>query len=207
MAALRDLASAPTTNAALRGLTATVTTLQPQLRFLGPYFTVCNGWNTFWTFTSEHLSAPVPQGTAQRALLNFASLQDNSYGNAGAPEPANGQNVKNGPPVYFHGDVYEHAVNSSGAADCLRGQTGYIQRAFQYGAPQYNIDADPKGPGYFGYLLGPTYHTYGAYGAGQGLNPSSVPAGETFTPTPGGLAAQLPFSYAPSKAPTPVPAR
>ena len=40
--ALRDLAAAPATNAALRGLTATVTTLNPQLRFFGPYVTVCN---------------------------------------------------------------------------------------------------------------------------------------------------------------------
>ena len=41
---------------------ATVTTLQPQLRFLGPYITVCNYWNIFWTFVAEHFSGEVPTG-------------------------------------------------------------------------------------------------------------------------------------------------
>src|SRR4051812_4446745 len=45
MGALRDLATAPTTNAAINGLIDTVGTLQPQLRYLGPYVTVCNNWN------------------------------------------------------------------------------------------------------------------------------------------------------------------
>ncbi len=60
LSALQDLTTAPTTNGALRGLTATVTTLQPQLRFLGPFVTVCNHWNMFWTFTAEHFTAPTP---------------------------------------------------------------------------------------------------------------------------------------------------
>ena len=66
----RDLTSAPSTNAAIRALTATVTTLNPQLRFYGPYVTVCNSWNYFFTYLAEHFSEPDSTGVAQRALLN-----------------------------------------------------------------------------------------------------------------------------------------
>ena len=58
-APLEDLVKAPTTTGALRGLTATRSAhAQPQLRFLGPFVTVCNTWNQFWTFAAEHFSAP-----------------------------------------------------------------------------------------------------------------------------------------------------
>ena len=68
---LRKLAEAPGTNAALRGLTATVTTLNPQLRFYGPYVTVCNSFNYFFTYLAEHFSEPDTTGSAQRALVNL----------------------------------------------------------------------------------------------------------------------------------------
>ena len=91
-ASLRDLATTPTTNGALRGLTATVTTLQPQLRFLGPYITVCNYWNIFWTFAAEHFSAPDPTGSAQRVLLNTGDRQNDSVASTlGANEHATGK--------------------------------------------------------------------------------------------------------------------
>ena len=94
--ALRDLAEAPGTNAALRGLTATVTTLNPQLRFYGPYVTVCNSWNYFWTYLAEHFSEPDTTGSAQRALLNSTGRQEDSLGSMGADEPANGEGVHRG---------------------------------------------------------------------------------------------------------------
>jgi virulence factor Mce-like protein len=50
--ALRTLAESPTSLGSVRGLTATADTIQPQLRFLGPYVTVCNYWNFFWTFNA-----------------------------------------------------------------------------------------------------------------------------------------------------------
>ena len=53
LVSLRELARDPNTGIALRGLTANVTSLQPQLRFLAPYQTVCNYWNYFWTFLGE----------------------------------------------------------------------------------------------------------------------------------------------------------
>jgi len=51
-AALRSLARSaardPALAVALNGLTATVGTLNPMIRYLGPYVTVCNNFNYFW---------------------------------------------------------------------------------------------------------------------------------------------------------------
>ncbi|GAC1437142.1 MAG: hypothetical protein NVSMB51_10180 [Solirubrobacteraceae bacterium] len=189
---LNDLALAPTTNGALRGLTATVLTLQPQLRFLGPFITVCNYWNTFWDFIGEHFSAPTPQGTGQRAMLNFASLQNNSYGNKDSPQPANGEGVITPPPVFLHAQPYGHAVDNQGRADCVNGQAGQVYRANKFGDPNDKIAIDPVQPDGLGYPLGPTFAHYGPGGHGYGLNPAHVPAGETYTALAGGKAAQLP---------------
>ncbi|MGI8559598.1 MAG: MlaD family protein [Solirubrobacteraceae bacterium] len=192
LGALRDPAVAPTTNAALRGLTATVGTLQPQLRYLGPFITVCNYWNTFWDFVSEHLSSPSPQGTSQRALINFATQQTNGYGMAGSANQANGQGVPPGMnPTFFHGAPYNHAIDTQGRADCVNGQLGQIHRNNKYGDPTANIDVDPHQSDTVGYPEGPTYAHYSG-GHGIGLNPSTVPPGETFTPQAGGLAPKLP---------------
>ena len=93
LGALEDLVKAPTTVGSLRGLTATVGTLQPQLRYLGPYVTVCNSWNIFWTFAAEHLSAPDDTGSSQRALLNMATQTPGTdgIGSSGANEFAHGK--------------------------------------------------------------------------------------------------------------------
>jgi phospholipid/cholesterol/gamma-HCH transport system substrate-binding protein len=101
MGALEELTTEPATNTALRGLTATVTTLNPQLRYYGPFVTVCNSWNYFWTNVAEHFSEEDITGSAQRALFNFAGQQDNSLGAMGATAPANGENVKRGNAQYF----------------------------------------------------------------------------------------------------------
>jgi ABC-type transporter Mla subunit MlaD len=189
--ALKDLAQTPTTNAALRGLTATVATLQPQLRYLGPFVTVCNYWNTWWGFLAEHLSVPTPQGTAEHAAVLFPNMQDNSFGSLGASVPANGENVRpnSGAPEYFHGDPYAHVIDANGNADCIYGQRGYMYRAFKYGSPRFKIVEDSPLP--LGYRVGPTYKTY-VNGHGQGVNRDQVPAGETFTNKPGGLAPPMP---------------
>ncbi|MEA2314124.1 MAG: phospholipid/cholesterol/gamma-HCH transport system substrate-binding protein, partial [Solirubrobacteraceae bacterium] len=71
MAALKNLAQAPGTNIGINALTSTVSTLNPMIRYLGPYQTVCDGWNYFWTYLSEHISEQTSFGFAQRALLNF----------------------------------------------------------------------------------------------------------------------------------------
>ncbi len=58
LSALKDLAQAPGTNMAVNALTATVTTLNPMIRYLGPYVTVCNGWNYLWAEFQDLVSEP-----------------------------------------------------------------------------------------------------------------------------------------------------
>ena len=87
--ALKGLAQAPTTNMALRALTDTVGILNPLIRFLGPYQTVCNGFGYQFTYLGEHLTAQDSTGTAQRVLINSAPPQKNSLASEGAFEPAN----------------------------------------------------------------------------------------------------------------------
>jgi ABC-type transporter Mla subunit MlaD len=187
--ALLDLAQTPTTNAALRGLTATVGTLQPQLRFLGPFVTVCNYWNLFWAFTADVLSVPTPQGSAEHAGQLSVGQENNSLGQMGAPVPANGEGVAPGATPYrFHGEHWLHAVDANGNADCRRGQQGYVNRAFKFGDPRFHIDVDAQPP--INYRLGPTYKTW-VNGHGQGLNPDHIPPGETFTTEAGGLSPKL----------------
>jgi virulence factor Mce-like protein len=200
LGALDDLVKAPTTLGSLRALTATVGTLQPQLRFLGPYLTVCNYWNIFWTFAAEHLSAPDDTGSSQRALLNMGGQQPGSDGIAasGANEFAHGEGALPGnADQWVHNNVYGPAIGPDGQADCGAGQTGYIQA--------YNPlrDKSVKGDPYQGAVterfplgppardLGPTYARFDRNGKGVGLNPDHVPAGETFTDRPGGHGADI----------------
>jgi virulence factor Mce-like protein len=180
---VRELAEAPGTNAALRGLTATVTTLNPQLRFYGPYVTVCNSWNYFWTYLAEHFSEPDTTGSAQRALLNLTGRQDDSIGSMGANEPANGQNVLEGTPQYSQDQPYAAAVAPDGRADCEAGQRGYVERQARFYDPRFKIARDPRSAG----LQGPTF-------AGR----PRVPAGQTFTAEPEtGPYSQMPESEHP----------
>ena len=80
--------------ASLRGLTATVDTLQPQLRYLGPFVTVCNSWNYFWTFAAEHFSAPDDTGSLRSARCSTwppGSPAPTRIGSPGANEFAHGK--------------------------------------------------------------------------------------------------------------------
>jgi len=195
LGALHDLTVQPTTNAALRGLTDTVGTLSPTVRYAGPFITVCNYWNFFWTLTAEHFTAPTGVGTAERALLNSAGSQDNSVGSQGAVLPAAGLNVSNGDPQFLHSPAYPSAINPQGQADCEAGQQGYPNGANKYSDfknPNYkHVVADPdhqEGP-----PSGPTYKRLDTNGKGEGgLNPDRVPPGETFDYKPDGpIAAQV----------------
>ncbi|HEV7462003.1 MAG TPA: hypothetical protein VGN78_15830, partial [Solirubrobacteraceae bacterium] len=184
MGALHSLAVAPTTNQALRGLNATVDTLNPMVRYLGPYQTVCDYWNYFWTRAAEHFSEGDPSGEAQRALLNSTAGQTNSLGSAGAYEAVNGEGYNSLTPVQkargdnevAHGNPYSAAITNSGGADCESGQEGYMRGPLAVFAPAKDklggptlAVADPHIPG----AQGPTY-----------TGRSSVPAGETFTREP-----------------------
>jgi hypothetical protein len=180
---LRDLVRDPGVNSGLRGLLATVTTLNPQLRFYGPFQTVCDYWNYFWTYNGEHFSEQVASGTSQRALLNSGAGQPNSTSNANSFEWANGEGYNSLTPVQqsrgdnerLHGQSYGAAINNNGTADCENGQRGYLNgnldtgRAIDAEGNPFNTVQDPHTPG----SQGPTF-------AGR----SSVPAGETFTREP-----------------------
>jgi ABC-type transporter Mla subunit MlaD len=155
---LRELSRDPGTGIALRGLTANVTTLQPQLRFLAPYQTVCNYWNYFWTYLGEHVSQSGPFGYAQRAAIKSTGQQSNSPSSMGASEPANGEGyqpatARRGAPVHLHGQPYQRAIGPGGEADCENGQRGYPRRLAAFSEPRFNIVSDPEIPG----LQGPTY--------------------------------------------------
>ena len=201
LASLDRLVKAPTTPGALRGLTATVTTLQPQLRFLGPYVTVCNSWNWFWTLVAEHLSSPDATGSSQRVMLNTGDPEapgGDGIESAGANEFDHGEGKVTPGAVkeYLHGNYYGDAVTPDGRANCAAGQQGYVYGWNPYRAPgvkgdpykQVVTDHAPLG----GHLLGPTYAKLDKNGRGVGLGPARVPAGETFTARPGGIGVDVP---------------
>jgi virulence factor Mce-like protein len=172
MRALRDLAVAPSTNLAIRALNGTVTTLNPQLRFLGPYETVCNGPGYFFTYLAEHISEEDAKGFAQRALLNSANGGPNSVGNQGVNGYANNTGPANprGAVENLHGQSYSAAIDTHGNADCEHGQSGYPEgRLSRYAPAGFKTVNSPHIPG-----------NQGATYAGR----SRVPRGETFTREP-----------------------
>ncbi|HWE12763.1 MAG TPA: MlaD family protein [Solirubrobacteraceae bacterium] len=183
MGALKNLALAPGTNVAINALTDTVNTLNPMVRFLGPYQTVCDDWNYMWTYLAEHISEATSFGFAQRVLLNTANAtQPDNVGGQGAVAPANGggsTNTIGGGNEYLHNQNYGAAVNSSGTADCETGQRGYPLKLNHLDPQGRDLATDAHTPG----TQGTTY-------AGR----SRVPAGETFTrnPTTGPQLASVP---------------
>ena len=174
LVSLRDLMEDPTTGIALRGLTAASTTLKPQLRYLGPYQTVCNYWTYFWTFLGEHVSQEGPYGYSQRAAIKSSGQQTSSPGSMGAAHPANGegyveQSRFRGDPAHLHATPYNGAIDEDGNADCENGQRGYPRRLSRFGRPEFDIVTDPHIPG----NQGPTY---------AGI--PQVPEGQTFAHEP-----------------------
>jgi hypothetical protein len=172
MVALRDLARNPGTNVALNGLRDTVGTLNPMIRYLGPYVTVCNSWNYWWTFLSEHISEETTFGFAQRVLLNQANpLQPNNIGVQGATGPVNGGGADTpfGGNEFLHGPAYGAAVDTHGNADCEIGQRGYPRKLNFYDPQGRLLESDPHTPG----NQGPTYR-----------GRPHVPVGETFSRNP-----------------------
>jgi hypothetical protein len=166
---LRELAQAPGTTPGIRALGATVATLNPQLRFYGPYVTVCNGPNYFFTFLAEHFSEPDTTGSAQRALANTTPRQEDSPGSMGANEPANGKNVREGNAAWAQDQPYGRAITDTGEADCEAGQRGWLERNAKGLPNHYKVAVDARSPG----IQGPTFK-------GQ----PRVPPGQTFTALP-----------------------
>ncbi len=173
MDALKSLATFPGTNVALNGLTATVSTLNPMVRYLGPYVTVCNDWNYWWTFLAEHISEETSIGFAQRVLFNQSnSAQQNNVSQQGATAPVNGGGSDLSPfggNQYLHSQNYGAAVDTHGNADCETGQRGY---------PRQLNGLDPQHR-----LLATDAHTPGDQGPTFTGRPH-VPAGETYSRNP-----------------------
>ncbi len=172
LAALKDLSLAPGTNLAINGLVATVQTLNPMIRYLGPFVTVCNSWNYWWTYLSEHISEATSFGFAQRAMFMLANpLQPNNVGSQGATAPANGgfPDTPLGGTEYLKSQNYGAAVDTRGNADCETGQVGYPLKLNHLDPQGRNLKSDPHTPG----NQGPTFN-----------GRTHVPAGETFSRNP-----------------------
>jgi hypothetical protein len=172
MGALKDLARAPGTNVALNGLVDTVQTLNPMVRYLGPFQTVCDDWNYWWTYLSEHISEQTAFGFSQRVLLNSANAtQPNNVTQQGAAHPANG-GVPDSPlggNEFLHSQNYGAAIDNQGNADCETGQRGYPRHLATGVNNNQNIAIDPYVPG-----------DQGTTFTGR----PRVPAGETFLARP-----------------------
>jgi virulence factor Mce-like protein len=173
MGALRSLAQAPGTNIGINALSSTVATLNPMLKYLGPYQTVCDDWNYFWTYLSDHVSEATSFGYAQRALLNMGNpLQTNQVGSQGATQPVNGggsDSLLTGGNEYLHAQPYGAAIDNAGNADCETGQRGYPKRLNYFDPEHRNLATDAHTPG----DQGPTFK-----------GRAHVPAGETFSRNP-----------------------
>ena len=173
MRALKNLTLAPGTNIALNGLTNTTQTLNPMVRYLGPFQTVCDSWNYWWTYLSEHISEATSFGFAQRAMFNTAnSAQTNNLGQQGATAPVNGggsDSTVTGGNEYAHGPTYGAAVDNAGNADCETGQRGYPLKLNHLDPQGRNFDTDAHTPG----NQGPTFK-----------GRTHVPKGETFSREP-----------------------
>jgi virulence factor Mce-like protein len=181
--ALRDLAKSPTTDMTLAGLTSTMKTLNPTLRYVGPHVTVCNYFTYFWTFLADHISDEDATGTIQRVQVKLAPLtQHNSLASFGATDAVNGGTVNPvehalaGDAAALHDQIYNAAVDPAGNADCESGQRGYLDRLATGFPADKNIVVDSRTPG----SQGPTFK-----------GRARIPDGQTFSATPDGIAPQV----------------
>jgi len=185
LGALDDLTSSPTTNLVLDGLNATTATLDPTLKYLGPFFTVCNYWNYFWTYFADHLrSYAGPEiGFFQRIQGKSAPEQDNALAVFGAADPANSEGVIEpttelfGDPADLKAQFHGRAVDENGRADCEEAGRQYN--------PSQNLDLPPD---FANVSLGTrTPGNQGTTFEGRGR----VPRGQSFSAEPGGLAPEV----------------
>jgi virulence factor Mce-like protein len=184
LSALKSAVLDPGTNISLNGLNDTVSTLNPMIRYLGPYETVCNQFNYFWEEIQDLVSEQTTFGMAQRALIQFNNHQASNAGVQGSTYPANGYQPGDPPDTgypgdaeYAHAQAYAGAVDSSGNADCEVGQRGYPAKLNALDPQHRNLVVDAHTPG-----------SQGTTWAGL----SHVPPGETFSRNPQ-TGPQLPY--------------
>ena len=184
LSALKSAVLDPGTNISLNGLGDTVGTLNPMIRYLGPFETVCNQFNYFWDEIQDLVSEQTTFGMAQRALIQFNNHQASNAGVAGSVYPANGYQPGDPPDQgypgdaeYAHAQAYAGAVANNGAADCEVGQRGYPAKLNALDPKNRNLVVDAHTPG-----------DQGTTWAGL----SQVPPGETFSRNPQ-TGPQLPY--------------
>jgi len=135
--AVDDLAEDPDTLLALKDLSTAVPMLRALIEYVAPYQTVCGNASFFFKGLSEHFSERSAGGTAQRVLLKSAPSrdQDNSMGTSNADRPADvpanfdPQTTKGVDGAFYsvaHLTPYMSAIDPQGNADCMTGQTGFI---------------------------------------------------------------------------------
>ncbi len=169
---LKALALAPGTDLAVNALTSTVKTLNPMIRYLGPFVTVCNDWNYWWTNLADHVSELTNFGTAQRVLFMLGNpAQPDNVSVLGATSPASGGGTTSllGGDEIFHSQNYGAAIDRQGNADCETGQRGFPTKLNYFDPRGRDLATDQHTPS----DQGPTF-------AGR----LRVPAGETFGRSP-----------------------
>ena len=159
--ALTQFARNPGTDRGINGLSALMTTLNPTLRYLGPHVTVCNYWNSWWTFLADHLSDEDGTGTLQRIQAKSVDGDQRPLETFGVATATRGA----------HAQAYGAAVDDQGNADCENGQRGYLQHLAEGVPREREIVLDPQTPG----LQGSTF-----------TGRPRVPEGQTFQRLPPG---------------------
>ncbi len=146
-----------------RALNGLMETLNPLLRHLGPYQTVCNYWNYSWYGLSDHITDTNSTGTVQRIRAKSGDAPRRPMGSFDATSPVPG----------LHSQTNGAAVTPSGEADCETGQRGFPRHLAEGIDDNRLLAGDSVTPG----AQGPTFRGRPA-----------VPAGQTFSAEPEGIA-------------------
>jgi ABC-type transporter Mla subunit MlaD len=160
--ALTELGRSPGAVQGVGGLNQTMGVLAPMSRYLGPYQTVCNYWNTTWTLLADHITDSDQTGEVERIRVKLPSSADSfplgSYGQA-HPIPT------------LHAQIYGAAIDQDGNADCETGQRGFPRHLAAGIDDNFPIAGDSVTPG----NQGPTF-----------TGRARVPEGETYSSVPEG---------------------
>jgi phospholipid/cholesterol/gamma-HCH transport system substrate-binding protein len=158
---LDQLVSQPATKVTLKRLQRTFDQAYPLIRHVGPYQTVCNYWNYWFTYLPEHITQRDQVGYEQRVNLITMPEEAQARPNGYAAIQASGKDAITGEfkphenPI-LHGNPYGPAIDKNGRADCQGGQVGYplgedLVPGQSPSNPTYGV---PDIPG----SRGPTYH-------------------------------------------------
>ena len=135
----------------IRALTATVTTLNPQLRFYGPFVTVCNAPELLLHLPRRALlrGRHAPARRSARCSTSPASRTTRSARWAPTSRPT-ARASSRATRSTCTDQPYGAAITPDGRADCEAGQRGYLERNARFYPKKYKIDqrpADARRPG------------------------------------------------------------